>query len=77
MDRFQSQLLCKSLITRSHFNKCSYHVNKHEINSALVHLVQIKHCSHLKEEGAYDFVFTAVEETDLGKPEAEFCHAGP
>lgn len=42
----------------------------------MVCLVQIKHCSHLREEGEYDFLFTAVEETDLGKTEAEFYHAG-
>lgn len=48
----------------------------YKINLALVCLVQIKHCSHLREEGEYDFLFTAVEETDLGKTEAEFYHAG-
>lgn len=41
----------------------------YKINSALVYLVQIKHCGHLREEGEYDFLFTAVEETDLGKTE--------
>lgn len=49
----------------------------YKISSALVHLVQIKHCSHRREEGEYDFLFTAVEDTDLGKTEAEFYHAGP
>lgn len=35
----------------------------YKINSALVHLVPINHCSHLRKEAEYDFVFTAVEET--------------
>lgn len=49
----------------------------YKINSALVCLVQINHCSHLRKKGEYDFDFTAVEETDLGKPEAQIYHTRP
>lgn len=46
------------------------HELANKINSALVRLVQINHCSRLRKEGEYDFDFTAAEETDLRKTEA-------